>query len=213
MFQADRAAHYEEAYTQLLARLNGMDLRWRAAALGADYTDGQLIIPSFARLYQCSSQGIVDGEGRVPPLTQRVVLVHYILRAGTAGLSGHWVSYRDFKDAAFFMAGFQQTVEEPLAAAFTGRLAALEVCSRRLDDREIPELGTGDLCRRYPALPNVPLALVFYDADEELPASAKVLYDAHSPFFLDLECLAVLGLILKDRLEEELDRLGEKQRI
>ena len=44
------------------------------------------------------------------------------------------------------------------------------------------------------------MALVFYDADEDFPASARLLFDASAPHFLDLECLAVLGLILCDQL-------------
>ena len=203
MFQAERARHYEEVYQHLLTRLGETDLTWRAGALGGHFADGQLLIPSFNRVYRCSPRGIVDAGGGQPPLTVRIVLAHYILQAGTAEPSGDWISYRQFRDAAFFMSGFQQTVEAPLAAAFGGRLAALREACRRLGGVDLPELGAGDLCQRFPALPNLPLALIFYDADDELPASAKVLYDRHSTFFLDLECLAVLGMILKDRLVEE----------
>ena len=44
--------------------------------------------------------------------------------------------------------------------------------------------------------------LTFYDADEEFPAEAKLFYDLTAPNFLDLECLAVLGLMLVLELEE-----------
>ena len=57
------------------------------------------------------------------------------------------------------------------------------------------------LDRRFAALPKLPLELRFYDADEEFPAEAKVLYDLTAPNFLDLECLAALAHILVLELE------------
>jgi hypothetical protein len=43
--------------------------------------------------------------------------------------------------------------------------------------------------------------ITFNDADEDFPAEAKLFYDLTAPNFLDLECLAVLGLILVLELE------------
>ncbi|MFP3866565.1 MAG: DUF3786 domain-containing protein [Desulfobacteraceae bacterium] len=204
MFRPDQPRHYEEVYAGLAARLAALDLRWLADGLGAkyDYEQKALLIPSFGKLYRVTSEGVSDFKGLLPPIDIRIVLAYYVLHGGTAELSGQWVSYREFKGAAFFMTTYQDLVERPIAESFCHRLDALETCSQLLGGQKLSELATGDLCYRYPALPNLPLALIFYDADEELPASATVLYDQHSTFFLDLECLAVLGLILKDHLLE-----------
>jgi len=202
LFRPDSPSHYEEVYAGLVDRLGTLDLGWLADGLGARYEQQALLIPSFGKLYRVTAEGVSDLQGSVPPVNIRIVLAYYVLQGGTAELSGQWVSYRDFKDAAFFMPTYQDAVERTIAESFSGRLDALKAGSQLLGGQELPELGTGDLCYRYPALPNLPLALVFYDADEELPASATVLYDQHSTFFLDLECLAVLGLILKERLVE-----------
>jgi len=200
MFRPDQPRHYEEVYAGLVTRLGTLDLRWLADGLGAQYDSGALLISSFGKIYRVTKDGVTNSAGSVPPIDLRIVLAYYVLQGGTAELSGQWVSFRDFKEAAFFMATYKDLVERPLAEAFSGRLADLKACSQLLGGQEFPELGTGDLCYRFPALPNLPLVLVFYDADEELPASATLLYDLHSTFFLDLECLAVLGLILKGHL-------------
>ncbi|MDD3581050.1 MAG: DUF3786 domain-containing protein [Desulfobacca sp.] len=200
MFRPDQPRHYEEVYASLVSRLATVDFRWLADGLGAQYESGSLVISSFGESYRVTKAGITDLAGSVPPIDLRMVLAYYVLQGGTAELSGQWVSFRDFKDTAFFMATYKDTVERPIAELFSGQLEALKACSQLLGGQDLPELGTGDRCYRYPALPNLPLALVYYDADEELPASATVLYDLHSTFFLDLECLAVLGLILKERL-------------
>ena len=200
MFRPDQPRHYEEVYAGLVARLATVDFRWLADGLGAQYEAGALVIFSFGKPYRVTKTGITDLAGAVPPIDLRMVLAYYVLHGGSAELSGQWVSFRDFKDTTFFMATYKDIVERPMAELFSGQLEALKTCSQLLGGRDLPELGTGDLCYCYPALPNLPLALVFYDADEELSASATVLYDLHSTFFLDLECLAVLGLILKERL-------------
>ena len=58
-----------------------------------------------------------------------------------------------------------------------------------------------DAAFAFEALPHIPMMLTFYDADEEFPAEAKLFYDARALDFLDLECLAVLGMILAAELE------------
>jgi hypothetical protein len=122
---------------------------------------------------------------------------------GRRALSGKWVAFRDFKEAAFFMPTFQEQVEQRIAREFQGRLDLLKSCSERLGGRNYPELRAGDLCHLIPVLPRVPLLLVFHEGDEEFPAGATVLYDLHSTFYLNVECLGVLGAVLADRLLEE----------
>lgn len=190
-------------FPELLARLAGFNLTMLAGALGADYISGALLIPSFGRVYRVSGQGIVDQEGNQPSYTHAVVLAYYVLHGGTAHLTGKWVSYRDFKDSAFFMPTFQEMVERRIAREFQGELKGLRSSAARLGGRDYPELGAGDLCLNVPALPKVPLLLIFHDGDEEFPASATVLYDFHSAFYLDVECLGVLGAVLADKLLEE----------
>jgi hypothetical protein len=58
-----------------------------------------------------------------------------------------------------------------------------------------------DAAHAFQALPGLPLMITFNDADEDFPAEAKLFYDLTAPNFLDLECLAVRGLILVLELE------------
>ena len=62
-------------------------------------------------------------------------------------------------------------------------------------------MGSADGAWVFEALPKIPMMLTFYEADDEFPAEARTFYDLTAPNFLDLECLAVLGLILVLELE------------
>lgn len=195
---------------ELAARLQEVDFAAVAEVLGGQALADGLQLPSFGRQYFISrSGGIREAEGRPPSPTHSVVLSYYVLEARTpAPLSGKWVAFRDFKDSAFFMPAFREAVEQRLAREFQGRLPLLRSCSEALGGQNYPELGTGDLCHLVPALPRLPLLLVFYEGDEEFPASAMVLYDSRSTAYLNLECLGVLGAVLVDRLLEEKARMA-----
>ena len=58
------------------------------------------------------------------------------------------------------------------------------------------------LAMRFDALPRVPVVLLFNDEDEEFPAEATILFERRAERFLDMECLAILGWMLADRLAE-----------
>jgi hypothetical protein len=49
-------------------------------------------------------------------------------------------------------------------------------------------------------LPRVPLLLLFNDADDEFPAACSVLFERRAAGYLDMECLAMLGMQLARRL-------------
>ncbi len=187
---------------ELTTRLKGVDYGNLAAPLGAETTPGGLLIPSFGRLYRVSEAGVYDAQGQAASPKHAVVLAYYVLEGGTTALSGKWVAFRDFKESAFFMPAFQAHVEQRIAREFQGKLDSLRFYSNCLGGRDYPALGIGDLCHIIPALPRVPLLLVFHEGDEDFPASATVLYDLHSTYHLNVECLGVLGAILSDLLME-----------
>ena len=57
-----------------------------------------------------------------------------------------------------------------------------------------------DVALAIPALPRVPLHLLFMDADDEFPAQCRILFERRAEAYLDMECLAILGWLLSDYL-------------
>ena len=192
--------NYELVYGELLREVADVDLRKVSAGLGGPYKGDHLEIQSLGQSYRISTQGIWKVDGKEPNISVRIILCHYLLQAGQGKLTGEWVSYRDFKDSAFFISNFQVNVEDRITQYFAGRASDLEEAARHLDGEPYGGFQTGDVCYYFLALPKVPLLLVFYDKDEDFPASCKVLFDKSAPIWLDMECLAVLGWILADSL-------------
>lgn len=192
--------NYELVYDNLVKNLANIDLAGTVEDLGGYLRRNQVYIEFFGTPYLITEQGIGSDDGGAPPVPLRIILCRYVLQAGRGELSGEWVSYRDFRDSAFFIANFQENAEEPLAGYFGGNPGDLGRAAGRLGGRSYRNSTIGDLCYQFQALPKVPLLLVFYDRDEEFPASCKLLFDRSAPVWLDMECLAVLGSLTADLL-------------
>ena len=202
MFSSAKPINYEEVYEDLVKKLAQADYRHALVHLGACEAGDSVTMEVFGRTCYIGPQGVRATDGERLDFTVRIVTAHYLLRAGRGDLTGEWRSYRDFKDGAFFHGAFSQTSEQRIARIFTGRIADLKIASEKLGGEALDEDLGGDFSIRFTALPRIPLALVFYDADDDFPASAKILFDASAPLFLDMECLAVLGTILADKLHQ-----------
>jgi hypothetical protein len=113
-----------------------------------------------------------------------------------------WVSFRNFRDAAPLVANFANTVEGAIARGFVGRSADLRQAAEALGGRLPADSYRYNVSIVIPALPKVPLLLLFNDVDEDFPAACSVLFERRAERYLDMECLAMLGMILSDYLKK-----------
>ena len=51
----------------------------------------------------------------------------------------------------------------------------------------------------FEALPRVRIYLIFNDADENFPADCSLLLEKQAAKYLDMECLAMIGMVLAER--------------
>ena len=192
-----KAKIFEEIYQDYIRQVNELDFEERASALGIDASGGQARIPIFNRRYQVGPAGVEDDKGERPDHNVSVVLCKYLLLCPDAEPEGaEWIAYRGFADAAPFVGGFTDRVEHLLARTFSGDLDGLSTASTRLGGVDPGLELSYDLIRRFSALPKIPLLLLFNDAEEGFPADCKVLLEERASHFLDMECLAILGMML-----------------
>ena len=208
---------FRAIYRDYLRQLAELDLSDRAARLKCALQSGEdtgekdstesadaapeLLIPLFGLSYGVSSQGIRTPSGETPLHAESVLLSRYVLLAPlNPPRQEDWLAFKDFRDAAPFAGAFSVQVEKALADDFSGRAEALEGACNSLQGEETDLDLTYTLCREFPALPGIRLLLLFNDRDEEFPAEAKILFPDNAAAFLDMECLAILGWLLKDFL-------------
>jgi hypothetical protein len=163
----------------------------------------EAVIPFFGKPYRVSPEGISDSSGKQPHLSVSVILCKYLLMCPMIEpLGGSWMSFKDFKDAAPLIQAFFNTVSLPIAETFSGRLADLDQACRKIGGYPPDDKYPYDLCMQFDALSKIPMLLLFNDQDEEFPAQCSVLFEKRVEKFLDMECLAMVGMLFCEYLKK-----------
>ena len=193
-----QAPVFDKIYKNYLADVSALDLNQAGSRLGINVDGDQAVIPFYGIPHRVSGTKIMDAEGKRPIHAVSVILCKYLLlcpkQEPQAG--GEWVRYHSYPDAAPYAQGFRNTAEQPISKAFSGKLDDLESACMPLGGQPGDAPFSCDLAIRFPALPKVDLLMVFNDRDEEFPAECSILFEKHADAYLDMECLAMLGMIL-----------------
>jgi hypothetical protein len=198
------SAAFEETYRGYLARIGTVDLSVACDRIGAEAEAAGLVVPLFGEPHRVGPAGVFGPDGRRPHLSVCVILCrHVLLCPPSAPSGGEWASFKDFRDAAPLVGSFAGTVDGSIARAFAGRADALLQAAAGLGGQAPIDSFSHDVAIAIPALPKVPLRLLFNDADDEFPAVCSVLFERRAAGYLDMECLAMLGMQLARRLAGE----------
>jgi hypothetical protein len=122
-----------------------------------------------------------------------LLLLFYLLKARDVPLERRWVSEFDLPGGALFFRGPHRFRTDDLAEKYGRNLEGFTEASLRLGGTRV-ELG--DRAFRFQVLPRVPAAAVLWRADDEFPASAKLLLDGSAKEHLPLDVIFGLSLEL-----------------
>jgi hypothetical protein len=201
---AEKSQVFEQTYLDYLSQIAELDFNFIADTLGVEVDGGDVILPLFGKPYRVSAKGITDPSGNQPHLSVSVILCKYLLMCPLIEpLGGNWMAYKDFKDGAPLIQAFSNTVTRPLAETFSGRVAALEKAGKKMGGYTPHDEFPYDLCMQFDALSKVPLLLLFNDQDDEFPAQCGVLFEKRTEKFIDMECLAMVGMLFFEYLKKE----------
>ena len=194
---------YEQTYQDYLSRIAAIDLKLTADKLDLQTAGEAVMIPFFGKSYRVSAKGIADPTGQQPHLAISVILCKYLLMCPMIEpLGGNWMSFKDFKDAAPLRQAFINTVTLPITESFSSRLADLESAAKKIGGYAPAADFPYDFSMQFDALPKVPLLLLYNDKDEEFPAQCAVLFEKRAEVFLDMECLAMAGMLFCEYLRK-----------
>jgi hypothetical protein len=194
---------YQQTYQSYLSRLAELDFNFAAEKLDLQMSGEDVMIPFFGKTYRVSTAEIADPAGRQPHLSVSVILCKYLLMCPMiVPLGGNWMSFKDFKDAAPLIQSFFNTVTLPIADSFSTRLADLEIAAKNIGGYPPADEFPYDLSLQFDALSKVPLLLLFNDKDEEFPAQCSVLFEKRVEKLLDMECLAMVGVLFCEYLKK-----------
>lgn len=192
---------FMETYQQYLAEIAKVDFHTAAPILGGQVFNDALIIPVLGTPYRISGAGIVSDNDPPPTFIERVILARYVLLCPQfKPKQEEWTSYRDLKDSGPLTVYFQHDVEQKIAKAFAWNCHGLEQAADRLGGYAPDIPITFDLARQFDFLPNIPILMLFNDADEDFPANCRILFRRSVETYLDAECIAMAGNFLAVKL-------------
>ena len=190
---------YQQAFKIACESLRSADIAERAEKSGAllekEEHGGYLIRLTFLhrRCLIHFPEGKVtfeENDDEEVPLWSKILLLHYLINAQGNPLAGEWVNFRQLSGGDTYYPAFVKRSQQPLLDFFAHRLELLEEAAQALGGRNLSE---GDRAVVIPALPRVPIALIFWRGDEEFPPEARILFDATVPTYLSTEDVAVLA--------------------
>ena len=203
----DKSSVFDETYNKYLAQIAELDFKKIADQLGAEMAGDELIIPFFGKSHRISPAGITEPSGSRPNFSVCVILFKYLLLCPDHDpVENEWLSFKDFKDSAPFSGAFVNYTEAPLAKYFSGHLKDLEAACRGIHGHPPAATFSYDLCMQFKALPKIPVLLLFNDADDEFAAQCMVLFERRAENYLDMECLAMVGMLLFEYLKPPTDQ-------
>ncbi len=189
MFLTDGQSNYDRIRDDLFARVRDTGASANASFLGGTIRGDKAYVPLFGREW-CVEDDAAYRDGRQLDTIGSILVARYLLQGGTAAIPGTWVPYRDLKDGAQFASYIKTHLEERIARTFSGKAGVLRTRLDALGARPYGGEFSADLVLLVDPLPRVPVLCLFWDRDDEFPASFQFLFDLSATAYLDLECLA-----------------------
>lgn len=138
--------------------------------------------------------GIIRNEANLyeePDFNTQMAIYHLFFYSKEKPVNcGEWVPFRDVKGAGVFDAAYQRTVLTPFAQAFDGKLELLEKTGIEMG---FEKMQYGDVSFLVHAFECIPLIYIFWDGDDEYPASANILFDKNITDFTHAETVVLLA--------------------
>ena len=199
---------HRKIYEDLVKRLANADIATLAGHLNLPInTAGEVEVPFLGATYLISNTDVRRIDRRRCSDVTASALIHYVLTGCSSRPAGIFVPLAELAGPLFKKSSFSQSaLEGPIIKRFQGRIQELLSIAASIGGRQGGISGFGSISLIFDVLPNILLQLIFYDKDDEFPARATLLLDAHATQFIDFEALAVLISIFVQFLTNEVTR-------
>lgn len=178
----------------------GLDPVAAAARAGVRFTGdargGRFTVPLLGREVEISYPAFGFAPDEPLPPHVRALLVYYLATSDGSRAVGAWRSFGALPNASFYVQAFQGYTGNTLARRLGESADAIPGAIEALGGRALTadEFATNaDSAWLVPALPRVPVAITWWNADEEFPPRAELLFDVTASNHLPTDGCAVLG--------------------
>lgn len=119
-----------------------------------------------------------------------VLLLHYLASAKDIEPEGRLITFRELVGGDVYYDAFSRRAIIPVTKTFGSKADVLREAGKAMGAREEPR---GDCSLVINVLPKIPVTVTVWEGDDEVPASANMLFDASIKELLPTEDVAVIG--------------------
>ena len=182
--------NYQKIVQDNLHRLYAAPPLDLAVRLSARHDGDSLIFDAFGEKCRLAPSGIQLGDGPIPSVMGIIVSLYALTAASEAISIEPWRSFKEIPDSMPYWGAFASRTEQALAPHVAAIRRKEEYICRVFGGER---LSGGDFAFVLYPLPKIALCYIFYEADEEFPATVNCLFSHNANSFLPVDGLADLG--------------------
>lgn len=188
-------------HSQAVEKFAAMDPGTISQKAAVDYMKQEcnFTVKFIDRTYRVSHpDGKITGTDGEAPIYLSILILHYLVTAEGIPLSGEWISYRHLPGGDIYTEPFKRRAVIPFLKAFGSHPESFIHAAAAIGG--VRAAGSG-VTMIIPVLPRVPLNFTLWAGDDELPASAAILFDARAASYLPTEDYAHLPALLVEAMQ------------
>ena len=129
-----------------------------------------------------------DSQDEVP-LRDKILILHYIIQAKGTPISNKEITYKELPEGAGYFRTFSKRAIQPLVTCFGEEPSRLADVAEILGGRKV---DYGDVAVTINAFSRVPITIIIWRGDEELPPAGNIVFDSTVTDYLTVEDINVL---------------------
>jgi len=123
------------------------------------------------------------------PIRDKLLIIHYFNTAKGTPATKRLITFRELPEGNVYFPTFAKRTIKPIVDNFSQQPQLLITTSEKLGGCKV---DYGDAAVAIPAFPRVPVTIILWRGDEELPPQGNVTFDANISDYLPTEDITVL---------------------
>ncbi len=168
---------------------------------------------SYDDIKKCYTLSVWGDEYAVYPYKQRIerisnnfespheyldlFIIHYLLKSKESALCNEWISEKDIPGGVTFFRGPHVIPTDMIASRYSGAIEKFKKVCEQLGG--IP-LDMADAAYIFKIVPRIPVAVLYWEGDDEFPPESKILYDKSVTEHLASDIIFALAVAICARI-------------
>jgi hypothetical protein len=181
-----------------LSKINvGQQCGFSGAVLQPDGTVSVIFLNEVFRIDVLTAGVVLLNNARALSLREKILVLHYFVQAKGTSNTGQLITYRQLPGGIVYYPTFMQRTIKLLVGCFGDKPQLLIAAGREVGAKTG---NTGDVSIVVDVFPRVPVTIVLWHGDTELPAQMNLLFDSGITDYLESEDVTVVCEMLTRRL-------------